>query len=388
MTRFLRNIKLTGLIFLVLAIGIGPLLGGIPAHAAGGVTLYTTYTSISVPPGESLNYNVELKNDTGSVVTVPLSIEGMPQNWTAKMTGGGWDLNEISVMPNSSQSINLAVTVPMQIDKGTYRFTLKAGTLASLPLTVQITEKGTYQTELTTDQANMEGHSDATFTYSVNLQNRTAEKQTYALTSQAEAGWDVTFSADGKQVSSVEVDPGASKAITVNVKPAENVTKGTFKIPIRAHNQSTDAQLVLEAAISGKYSMELTTPSGLLSTSVKAGGSKTIELVVKNTGTADLTDINLTSSTPANWEVTFNPKTIDKLAAGKSTTVEAKLTSSDKAIAGDYVTDMTAQASESSSTATFRVAVKGSVLWGWIGVLIILIILGGIYVLIRKYGRR
>lgn len=145
---------------------------------------------------------------------------------------------------------------------------------------------------------------------------------------------------------------------------------------------------MLEAAISGKYSMELTTPSGLLSTSVKAGGSKTIELVVKNTGTADLTDINLTSSTPANWEVTFNPKTIDKLAAGKSTTVEAKLTSSDKAIAGDYVTDMTAQASESSSTATFRVAVKGSVLWGWIGVLIILIILGGIYVLIRKYGRR
>ncbi|MEI0737583.1 hypothetical protein VQ056_14425 [Paenibacillus sp. JTLBN-2024] len=43
-----------------------------------GVTLYTTYTSISVPPGESLNYNVELKNDTGSVVTVPLSIEGLP----------------------------------------------------------------------------------------------------------------------------------------------------------------------------------------------------------------------------------------------------------------------------------------------------------------------
>jgi len=387
MARFLRNMKLTGLI-LVFAFGIGPLLGGISAHASGGVTLYTTYTSISVPPGESLNYNIELKNDTGSVVTAPLSIADLPQNWTAKMTGDGWDLNEISVMPNSSQSISLAVTVPMQIDKGTYRFTLKAGNLASLPLTVQITEKGTYQTELTTDQANLEGHSDATFTYSVNLQNRTAEKQTYALTSQAEAGWDVTFSADSKQVSSVEVDPGGSKAITVNVKPAENVTKGTFKIPIRAHNQSTDAQLVLEAAISGKYSMELTTPSGLLSTDVKAGGSKTIELVVKNTGTADLTDINLTSSAPANWEVTFNPKTIDKLAAGKSTTVEAKLTSSDKAIAGDYVADMTAQASEASASATFRVAVKGSVLWGWIGVLIILVILGGIYVLIRKYGRR
>ncbi|MCJ8012377.1 NEW3 domain-containing protein [Paenibacillus sp. KQZ6P-2] len=387
MTRFLRNIKLTSLL-LIFTLVVGPLLGVVPAHASGGVSLYTTYTSISVPPGESLNYNVELRNNTDSMVTVPLAIKDLPKGWTAKMTGDGWDLNEISVMPNTAQSISLAVTVPMQIDKGTYHFTLTAGSLASLPLTVQITEKGTYQTELTTDQANLEGHSDATFTYSVNLTNRTAEKQTYALTAQAEPGWDVTFSADGKQVSSVEVDPGASKAITVDIKPAENVTKGTFKIPIRAANQSTNSELVLEAAISGKYSLELTTPSGLLSTDVKAGGDKTVELQVKNTGTADLTDINLTSTTPSNWEVTFNPKTIDKLAAGKSTTVEAKITSSDKAIAGDYVTDMTAQAAEASATATFRVAIKGSVLWGWIGVLIILAIFGGIYVLIRKYGRR
>lgn len=387
MIRCLRFNKIAGLI-LVLALLFGPILNAMPARAAGGVTLYTAYPSISAPPGESLNYSVQLKNDTGSVITVPLTIANLPQGWNAKMTGDGWDLSEISVLPNASQTITLAVTVPMQIDKGAYRFTLNAGSLASLPLTVQITEKGTYQTELTTEQANLEGHSDATFTYSVNLQNRTAEKQTYALTSQAEEGWDVTFSADSKQVSSVEVDPGAGKSITVNVKPAENVTKGKFKIPIRAYNQSTDSQLVLEADISGKYSMELTTPSGLLSTDVKAGGDRTVELLVKNTGTADLSGINLTSSSPSNWEVTFNPKTIDKLAAGKSTTVEAKLSASDKAIAGDYVTDMTAQASEASATATFRVAVKGSVLWGWIGVLIILVILGGIYVLVRKYGRR
>ncbi|MEC0175234.1 NEW3 domain-containing protein [Paenibacillus favisporus] len=387
MTRFLRIITHAGLA-LMLCIGFLIASTGSPVHAAGGLTLYTTYTSISVPPGESLNYSVELKNNSGSVITAPISVTDLPQGWTAKISGGGWDLNEISVMPDSSQTISLDVTVPMQIDKGTYRFTLSAGSLASLPLSVNITEKGTYQTELTTDQANLEGHSDATFTYSVNLSNRTAEKQTYALTAQAEKGWDVTFTADSKQVSSVEVDPGADKSITVDVKPAENVTQGTFKIPIRASNQTTNSELELEAVITGKYSMELTTPSGLLSTDIKAGGDKTVELLVKNTGTADLTNINFTSTAPTNWEVSFNPKTVDKLAAGKSTTVEAKLTASDKAIAGDYVTDITAQAAESSSNASFRVAVKGSVLWGWIGVLIILIILGGIYVLIRKYGRR
>ncbi|MFB4330805.1 NEW3 domain-containing protein [Paenibacillus sp. CR_12] len=362
--------------------------GGNTALAAGEITLYTPYTSISVPPGEVINYPLEVKNNTNSVITVPLQINSLPSGWSTKLNGGGWQLKEVSVKPGESESVTLEVTVPLKVDKGSYRFQLTAGSMASLQLTVDITEKGTYQTELTTDQANLEGHADSTFTFTVNLQNRTANKQNYALSADAQAGWDVTFTSGGKQVSSVEIEAGASQSITVDVKPPAEVTEGSFSIPIRASNSSTSSELALEAVITGSYGLELTTPSGLLSTNVNAGGSKTIELLVKNTGTAPLSDINLSADTPVDWEVSFNPKTIENLPAGKSTTVEAKLTSSDKAIAGDYVTSLKAAAAEASSDAQFRVAVKGSMLWGWIGVLVILAILGGIYVLIRKYGRR
>ncbi|EGG35878.1 NEW3 domain-containing protein [Paenibacillus sp. HGF5] len=362
--------------------------GSNTALAAGEITLYTPYTSISVPPGEVINYPLEVKNNTNSVITVPLQINSLPSGWSTKLNGGGWQLREVSVKPGESESVTLEVTVPLKVDKGSYRFQLTAGSMASLQLTVDITEKGTYQTELTTDQANLEGHADSTFTYTVNLQNRTANKQNYALNADAQAGWDVTFTSGGKQVSSVEIEAGASQSITVDVKPPAEVTEGSFSIPIRASNSSTSSELALEAVITGSYGLELTTPSGLLSTNVNAGGSKTIELLVKNTGTAPLSDINLSADTPVDWEVSFNPKTIENLPAGKSTTVEAKLTSSDKAIAGDYVTSLKAAAAEASSDAQFRVAVKGSMLWGWIGVLVILAILGGIYVLIRKYGRR
>lgn len=362
--------------------------GGNTVLAAGEITLYTPYTSISVPPGEVINYPLEVKNNTNSVITIPLQINSLPSGWSTKLNGGGWQLKEVSVKPGESESVTLEVTVPLKVDKGSYRFQLTAGSMASLQLTVDITEKGTYQTELTTDQANLEGHADSTFTYTVNLQNRTANKQNYALSADAQAGWDVTFTSGGKQVSSVEIEAGASQSITVDVKPPAEVTEGSFSIPIRASNSSTSSELALEAVITGSYGLELTTPSGLLSTNVNAGGSKTIELLVKNTGTAPLSDINLSADTPVDWEVSFNPKTIENLPAGKSTTVEAKLTSSDKAIAGDYVTSLKAAAAEASSDAQFRVAVKGSMLWGWIGVLVILAILGGIYVLIRKYGRR
>lgn len=374
-------------LLLLLTMGIG-MTGGGTAMAAGEVTLYTPYTSISAPPGKALTYSVDVKNNTGSVITAPLTLEGLPKGWTAAINGGGWELKEVSVKPGEEQTVSLEVTVPLEVDKGMYRFELRAGSLAKLPMAVTITEKGTHQTELTTDQANLEGHADSSFSYTINLQNRTAEKQNYALNTGAKPGWDIKFTSAGKQVSSVEVDPGASQTITVDVKPPAEVTKGTYTIPVTASNQTTSSSLNLEAVITGTYGLELATPKGLLSTDIRHGGSKTLELVVKNTGTADLSDINLSANTPADWEISFSPKTVESLAAGQSTTVEATIKASDKAIAGDYAATMKASAAETTADAQFRIAVKGSVLWGWIGVLVIIAILAGIFLMIRKYGRR
>ncbi|GIQ70235.1 hypothetical protein DUZ99_06405 [Xylanibacillus composti] len=363
-------------------------LGAVPVQAAEGVTLFTRYTNVSLAPGDSINYSVDIVNNGTGVATVPLTVVGMPEGWEYDLRGGGHQLREISVMPGESESVFLDVTVPLQVERGTYEFSLAAGTLARLPLTIEVTEKGTFQTALTTDQANLEGHADSSFSYSLKLDNRTAEAQNYALQAQADPGWSVSFMAGGNRVTSVEASAGATETISVQVQPPAQVKEGTYKIPITASNQSTRAELELEAVITGSYGLSLSTPTGRLSSEVTAGGERSIELQVTNTGTADLRDINLTYNAPVDWEVSFNPKNIEQLAAGQSTTVEAVVRASKKAIAGDYVTSMTATSPEASSSADFRIAVKGSMLWGWIGVLIIAAVLVGIYAMIRKYGRR
>ena len=58
------------------------------------------------------------------------------------------------------------------------------------------------------------------------------------------------------------------------------------------------------------------------------------------------------------------------------------------AIAGDYVTRLEASTPETSAEASFRVTVKTPLLWGWVGILIIMAALGSVYSLFRKYGRR
>ena len=352
-----------------------------------GVTLYTPYTQISVPPGESIDYSVDVINGNEAVEDLDISVSGIPRGWNYDLKSGGWKINRISVLPNEKKTLSLKVEVPVQVNKGAYQFKVTAGKHI-LPLTVIVSAQGTYKTEFTTDQANMEGQVSATFNYSANLRNRTAEQQMYALTSDAPRGWNVSFRANGKQVTSVEVAPNATTNVSIEVKPPASIGTGTFKIPVRAFTASTSAELEFEAVVTDSYAMELTTPTGLLSSSITAGDVKKIELEVRNTGASELKGIEFSASKPANWDVTFEPDKVEALIAGSSTTVTAVIKASRKAIPGDYVVKMTAKIPETSSTTDFRMAVKTSMLWGWVGIMVIAAVLGGVYYLFRKYGRR
>lgn len=276
----------------------------------------------------------------------------------------------------------------MKVNKGNYRFSVVAPGFASLPLVVIVSEQGTFKTELTTKQPNMEGNANASFTFNADLKNRTADKQLYALRADVPLGWNVSFKTSGKQVTSVQTEANHTESVTIEVDPPDAIEAGSYKIPVTAVTSTTSANLELEVVITGSYAMEMTTPTGLLSTNVTAGDERRLELQVKNNGSAELRNIKFSSAAPVNWDVIFDPQQVEKLEPGKTIEVFATIKADKKAIAGDYVTNLEAKTPEVSSKASFRVSVKTSVLYGWIGVLIIGVATGGVYTLFRKYGRR
>ena len=352
------------------------------------VTLYTPFTKISVPPGESIDYTIDVINNSRKVKNVDISLSGMPKGWNYIIKSGGWNIGQLSILPGERKSLSLKVEVPLKVNKGTYRFKVMAGEFNSLPLVVIISAQGTFKTEFTTEQPNMQGHGNSTFTFNANLKNRTADKQLYALMANAARGWNVTFKSNYQQVTSVSTEPNSTQAITIEIKPPDKIEAGKYKIPVSATTNTSSASMDLEVVITGSYNMELTTPTGLLSTSITAGGVKRVELLINNSGSSELADIKLSFSAPVNWDVTFDPKQIDKLQAGKAAQVFATIKAHKKAIPGDYVTIIDAKTPEVSSKVSFRISVETPMLWGWIGVLIIIVALGGVYYLFRKYGRR
>src|SRR5690606_7426976 len=95
-----RAITLSKVIILLLCFcGVVPTKGIQQKAFAQRMTLYTPYPKISVPPGEIIDYSVDIINNTGSVQTADISLVGVPKGWTYELKSGGWTVEQIAVLP-------------------------------------------------------------------------------------------------------------------------------------------------------------------------------------------------------------------------------------------------------------------------------------------------
>ena len=132
----------------------------------------------------------------------------------------------------------------------------------------------------------------------------------------------------------------------------------------------------------------MSTPDQLLSFDAYENEESTVTLSITNTGNVDLTNVNLSSSAPTGWEVSFSESAIDTLEAGATREVTAYVTPGENAMTGDYVTTITATNAETTASADFRVSVKTSTVWGVAAVAIIVVLVCILGVIFKKYGRR
>ncbi len=374
---------------LILSIILGIIIfQNIPAQTSDSLELYTPYTKISVSPGKSVSYSIDLINNGSQTRNESIWISNIPRSWQYTLTAGGYNINKLATLPGEKKTLTLKIDVPYQVKKGNYTFYAKAGDGVSLPITVNVSTAGSSESELTCDQKNMEGTSESSFSFKAELKNQTASPQLYALMANAPRGWSVAIKPNYKQATSTEVEANGTKDITYDIKAPATVKAGTYKIPVKAVAGSTSAELELEVVITGTYDMSLNTPSGLVSARMTAGSEKKVELMVLNTGSVELENIELNAAKPKNWDVTFDPKKIERLAPGKTETIYATITADKKAIPGDYVTRIDAKTPEVNQSVSFRISVKTPMLMGWLGILIIIVAVGSVLYLFKKYGRR
>jgi uncharacterized membrane protein len=257
-----------------------------------------------------------------------------------------------------------------------------------LSATAQLSSKTYKASSFKSSLVNIEAAANETFRYNTTLQNGATESKIYQLQARIPEGWSITFTTMGSPVTSVQVEGGTSQDVTVELRAHPDSKPSKYVVPVTATTATDSLKLNLEAVLKGAYAVVLSTPTGRLSDDITEGSSKRIQLLVRNTATLPLESLELTAQNPSNWEVIFEPSKIERLDPGKTLDVVATIKVPDKTIVGDYIVTLSAKNANATTSATFRMMVKTSLLSGWIGILVMLLAVGLVYYLIRKYGRR
>src|SRR5262249_36560462 len=141
-----------------------------------------------------------------------------------------------------------------------------------------------------------------------------------------------------QELNALPLDPGQSKDVKLKVRPPNTIAAGKYTViaKVSAEDATVTADLVLD--ITGQPKIEITGREGLLSARASAGQETSIPVVLTNAGTAAAEQIELSGSGPSGWKVSFEPKTVDRIAPNENKDVQALITPPAKAIAGDYVT--------------------------------------------------
>ncbi len=366
------------------------------ALASSGLTVTTPYPAIVVAPGATVSFNVTISTPTPD--RVALTLTGAPASWKAAIHGGGFVIDAVETQGANAAgdpqvtSIRVDMTVPADA-KGTTTMTL-AGQAQNgsteLPLVVRVDPNATGALTIKNDIPALRGPSTQSFNFSLTLVNDTTEDQTYSATGAGPTGWTVNTTLTGQsQAASATVKAGSTAGVTVAVTPPADVAAGTYKMQVATSVGGQTLVNDLQVEITGTYTLTMDTSDSRLNGRGSAGSTSPIAIVLTNTGTAEITNVTLTGTGPGKWDITFDQPTVATIAAGQSVTVNAQVKPSGDAIAGDYTVTLSASGDSSArDSIEIRYTVETSIIWGVVGIALIIAVGAGVWWVFQRYGRR
>jgi uncharacterized membrane protein len=391
-----------------IALALAPVLAP-PVHAdesAGrterperGLSMYTEYSRVTVPGGETVRMDLTLDNRGKHDENVLLTLAKAPPGWKAAIKGGGYEVGGVPVEATKTRVLTFTAEPTKGLQPGTYTFQIDGVTAdhaitLSQPVVVTALARKAGQAgalQISTSYPVLRGPTDSSFEFSLEVSNKTDADHVVNLSADAPKGWEVSFKPayESKQISSLRIKAGASQTVALDVKAPPEARAGEFPITFHATTEGGQADARLQVVLTGTYKLDAETPSGRLSLDAVLGKPATMTLLVRNTGSADNHAVKLSGIGPENWKIDFSPKTIDSLAPDAVKPVEVTLTPAAQALVGDYSVQLTADGEQSSNkTVEMRVTAHASSRWGWIGVGIIVGVIGGLGGLFTWLGRR
>ena len=388
----MRALDLAPLVFAVALIAPAVHAADAPRDIKG-LYLMTDYPAVTVRPGTTSNIPLRLQNYGLGPEQYQLSVTGVPSGWTATLLGGGQPVAAAMPAPDASVALQLRLEVPANAKLSEQTLTVKAegqGNQASLPLAVALAKELPAKLTVSSKLPSLRGSPKSNFEYALTIKNDSGRNLVASFAAEAPPNFETSFTeAYGSQeLSSIPIEAGQSRDIKLKVRPPSTIDAGHFPVRVTVNAEDASAKIDLALDVVGQPQLQVSGRDGLLSARAVAAQQSSIPVVVTNTGTAPAENIALAASAPSGWKVTFEPATIDRLVPGKDAEVQALVTPSEKSLAGDYMTSISATSRGETASSQFRITVATSTVWGIAGAGVIGIALLLMLGAVARFGRR
>ncbi|MFC2012666.1 NEW3 domain-containing protein [Chloroflexota bacterium] len=241
------------------------------------------------------------------------------------------------------------------------------------------------------------GESGKEFEFEVEVLWMGDERRRFDLSTSTLEGWDIKlYTAYGRvpeaKMAVMELEPrkffGNKTNVVVKPLPGYLPEPGDYTFTFTAVSGDISNSVELTAKITAKYDFSVRTPTLRLNTDAIAGDDNYLTILLVNSGSAPVEDISLSSVRPDGWMVTYAPVRIDSLESGATREVSVNIIPPKNTIAGDWSVTLRARSEQASDDIAMRVTVLTPTIWGWVGILIVVIVAAGVGAIFWKLGRR
>ena len=358
-----------------------------------GIWLSTAYPALSVPADRPVALEVAVNSKNVPPQRVDLTLSKAPSGWNGLLLGKNGPVTAVFLGPDGKADVNLRLDPPQGLPNGNYDFTLSAkgeGFTAELPITLTVGSSAPPRLTMGTELPSIKGSPTSTFKFRTKVENFSAREALVQLAADAPPGFRISFTEafGARELTSLPVAAGGNKEIDVGVEVPRDTASGTYGITVRGQAEGVQAVQQMSLEIAGRPTISVSGPEGRVSGGAVAGEETPVEVVIRNTGNAPALNVAVSSSPPSGWKIAFVPNRIPELPAGGEAKVSALITPSPRAIAGDYMVNVSANGESVLSSQDFRISVRTSTVWGIVAIAIIAAAVAILGLAVVRYGRR
>ena len=412
--RKLRRMTLASMALILATLALG---GPAFAQDSTDVALDSPIRTILLDPRETrVDLDIDLINVADERRVITFELIDLPDGWDIGIWNAFFDfkISELVVEPTENtpgQRPRMRIRLPdPRPEPGDYSFTLVLADAANsrieydrakftigVPEAVAQDAKGI---EVRAELPALLGPANTSYEFEVIIKNDTDDRASFELSADVFdtagnvlPGWIIGFSpafGEQKRISSVAIAAAIDERINVQVTPPLFVDPDDYVIVATVTNAELDIaeEQPLVLRITGRGELITSTTSGLLSMNATAGEETSNTMRFTNFGTGDLLGVDMSADAPPQWIVDFEIDRIETLPVNNQIDVVINVTPPDDTIPGDYEITLRGRNQDATDSVVLRVTVDQSTVWGWLGIVLVLVVLGSLMGLFWKLGRR